>query len=152
MQIDNPALEQRLALWMSSYYGAKVVFIWAGNAYTFGEDFWKTLDLGGKLSPYPYGGVHNGNGWVVYPAPDGSGGTVPSLRLKLIRDGLQDVALLAAARRQLQAGRIAGDRARELERLLDPVPGVFVHPQYFDRLPETLLGRREAILKLLAQP
>jgi hypothetical protein len=149
MQIDNPALEHRLALWMSSWYGAKAVFIWAGNAYTFGDDFWKTLTLDGKLSPYPYAGVHTGNGWVVYPSPDGTG-TVPSLRLKVIRAGLEDVALLDAVRRQLDAGRITGKWATELKALLNPVPGVFVHPQYFDRPPETLLARREAILRLCA--
>jgi hypothetical protein len=149
MQIDNPALEHRLALWMSSWYGAKAVFIWAGNAYTFADDFWKTLALDGKLSPYPYAGVHNGNGWVVYPSPDGTG-SVPSLRLKVIRDGLEDLALMDAARRHLEAGRIRGERAAALQALLNPVPGVFVHPHYFDRLPETLLGRREAILRLCA--
>jgi hypothetical protein len=149
MQIDNPALEHRLALWMSSWYGARAVFIWAGNAYTFADDFWQTLTLDGKLSPYPYAGVHNGNGWVVYPSPDGSG-TVPSLRLKVIRDGLEDVALLQAAQRRIESGRVRGDQAAELKALLNPVPGVFVHPHYFDRRPEALLGRREAILSLCA--
>ncbi len=150
-QIDNPALEHRLAFWMSSWYGARAVFIWAGNAYTFGPDFWQTLALESKPSPYPYAGVHNGNGWVVYPTPDGAG-TLPSLRLKVIRDGLEDVALLAAARRLLAAGRVPGEQAAELEALLNPVPGVFVHPHYFDRLPETLLRRREAILRLCGAP
>lgn len=150
-QIDNPALEQRLAFWMSSWYGAKAVFIWAGNAYTFAADFWQTLTLDAKPSPYPYAGIHNGNGWVVYPSPDGTG-TVPSLRLKLIRDGLEDLALMAAVRRLIAAGRITGQRAADLEALLNPVPGVFVHPHYFDRLPETLLNRREAILRRCSAP
>lgn len=149
MQIDNPALEQRLALWISQALGAKAVFLWSGDAYTFGDDFWETLELSDKLSPYPYAGVHNGNGWIVYPGPDG-GPTIPSLRLKLVRDGLEDLALMQAAKDAIARGRISGERAEELERLLDPVPGVFVHPQYFDRLPETLLDRREAILKVLA--
>ena len=73
---------------------------------------------------------------------------MPSLRLKVIRDALEDLAVLRVVRQQLANGRIQGDRAQALEALLNPVPGVFVHPQYFDRLPETLLGRREAILRL----
>ncbi len=150
MQIDNPALEHRLALWMSRYYGAKVVFIWAGNAYTFGPDFWDTLKLSDEPSGFPYAGVHNGNGWVVYPTADGQG-TLPSLRLKVIRDGLEDLALMEAARRALAEGRVTEEQAATLETLLDPVPGVFVHPQFFDRLPETLLAWREAILRTLAQ-
>ena len=93
--------------------------------------------------------MHNGNGWIVYPSPDGTS-TLPSLRLKVIRDGLEDVALMEAVRAEINAGRIKGKKATDLAALLDPVPGVFVHPQYFDQLPETLLGRREAILKALA--
>jgi hypothetical protein len=145
-QIDNPALEHRLALWMSHYYGPKVVFIWAGNSYTFGDHFWQTLTLRDKPSPFPYAGVHNGNGWVVYPSPDRQS-TLPSLRLKVIRDGLQDIALTEAVRAAIDAGTIKGKSATDLAELLDPVPGVFVHTHYFDQLPETLLARREAILR-----
>ncbi len=148
MQIDNPALEHRLALWMSHYYGAKLAFIWSGNFYTFGDDFWQTLALDSKPSGFPYAGVHNGNGWIIYPSPDGQS-TLPSVRLKVIRDGLEDLALMEAIRARLAAGSITGEKAAELQRLLDPRPGVFVHPHYFDPLPETLLARREALLRAL---
>ena len=150
MQIDNPALEQRLALWMSHHYGARAVFIWAGSAYTFGDDFWQTLTLTDKLSPYPYAGIHNGNGWLVYPSPDGSG-TIPSLRLKVIRDALEDLALMKAVRDRIESGAIKGTAAKQLEALLNPVPGVFMSPHYFDQLPETLLKRREDILRRVAE-
>jgi len=148
MQIDNPALEHRLALWMSHHYGAKLVFIFAGSYYSFGDDFWQTLTLTDKPTSFPYAGIHNGNGWVVYPSPDGQG-TLPSLRLKVIRDGLQDVALMDGVRAAIEAGTIRGKSASELAALLNPVPGVFVHTHYFDQLPETLLARREAILRAL---
>jgi hypothetical protein len=151
MQIDNPALEHRLALWMSRSLGAQAVFIWSGYSSRFADDFWQTLTLSDQPSGFPYAGVHNGNGWLVYPAPSG-GGVVPSLRLKILRDGMEDLALLEAARSALEAGRVREPRAGQLRALLDPMPGLFVHPQYFDRLPETLLGRREAILRALAQP
>lgn len=150
LQIDNPAVEARLAVWMSHYYGAHAVFIWSGNAYTFADDFWQTLTLSDKPSGFPYAGVHNGNGWVVYPSPEG-GGTVPSVRLKLIRAGLEDIAIMRAARRLLQDSTVTGARARRLRRLLDPVPDVFVHPQYFDRTPDALLGKRRALLEFLSE-
>ena len=150
MQIDNPALEHRLALWVSHYYGAKVVFIWSGNFYTFGDDFWQTLTLDSKPSGFPYAGVHNGNGWIVYPSPDGQS-TLPSLRLKVIRDGLQDIALMEAVRAAIDAGTTKGKKATDLAELLDPVPEVFVHPHYFNQLPETLLARREAILRAVKE-
>ena len=87
------------------------------------------------------------------PTPTSSPSTtLPSLRLKVIRDGLQDLALLNAARRRLATGKVRAEHRQRLSTLLDPVPGLFTHPHYFDRLPETLLARRRAILELLASP
>ena len=151
MEIDNEALQQRLALWMSSYYGAKGVFIWAGFEESFADDFWSTLALSDKPGGYPYGGLHNGNNFLIYPPQTEGGPLVPSVRLKVLRAGMQDLAVLREAKRLLDEGQITGARARRLRELLDPVPGLFVHPQYWDRLPETLLARREAILQLLAR-
>jgi len=145
MEIDNPALEHRLALWMSRYYGAKGVYIWSGNSEwnVFAKDFWQTLALSDASSNYvyPYGGTHHGNGFLVYPPRDADGPVLPSLRLKVLRDGMEDLAILAAAERY----------KAKLGDLLNPVPAVFSHPQYYDQLPETLLGRREAILQKLQE-
>ncbi|MHB8994083.1 MAG: glycoside hydrolase domain-containing protein [Armatimonadota bacterium] len=152
MEIDNEAIQQRLALWMSNYYGAKGVFIWAGFAENFPEDFWSKLELSDKPGGYPFGGLHNGNNFLVYPPQTAGGPMLPSLRLKVLRAGMQDLALLREAQRLLDEGKISGARARRLRELLSPVPGLFVHPQYWDRLPETLLARREAILQVLARP
>jgi hypothetical protein len=150
MEIDCDALQHRLALWMSNYYGAKGVFIWAGFCEDFADDFWTTLALSDKPSGYPYGGLHNGNNFLIYPPREEGGPLVPSLRLKVLRAGMQDLALLREVQRLLDEGKITGARAKRLRELLSPVPGLFVHPQYWDRLPETLLARREAILRALA--
>lgn len=151
MEVDCEALQHRLALWMSDYYGAKGVFIWAGFwAAGLSDDFWSTLELEMTPGSYPYGGIHNGNNFLVYPPQSEDGPVLPSVRLKVLRDGMEDLALLRSARRWLAEGKVQGARARHLRELLDPTPGVFVHPQYWDRLPETLLKRREAILRLLA--
>ena len=149
MQVDNPALEHRLALWMSDYYGARGVFIWAGAYYTFGDDFWQTLQLSEEPSPFPYAGVHNGNGFLVYPDPNDPQGTVPSLRLKVLRDALEDLALQALLRRQLERTDLSEEQRRPVAALLDPTPELFLRPQHFDRLPETLLRRREAMVRQL---
>ena len=152
MEVDCDALQHRLALWMSQYYGARGVFIWAGfSAGGLKDDFWQTLELEQKPGGYPYGGIHNGNNFLVYPPQTDGGPVLPSLRLKVLRAGMQDLALLRAARRMLDEGQIKGERARELAELLDPTPHIFMHPQYWDRLPETLRRREQAILKCLAQ-
>jgi hypothetical protein len=151
MEVDCEALQHRLALWMSDYYGAKGVFIWAGFwASGLSDDFWTKLELETTPGDYPYGGLHSGNNFLVYPPQTDGGPVMPSVRLKVLRDGMEDLALLRAAERLLAEGKVDGARAGHLRELLDPTPGVFVHPQYWDRLPETLLERREAILRLLA--
>ncbi|MCD6351845.1 MAG: DUF4091 domain-containing protein [Armatimonadetes bacterium] len=152
MQIDNPAIEHRLALWMSRYYGAKGVFIWAGFvASGLRADFWQTLTLNGKPSGFPYAGIHNGNNFRVYPPREEGGPVMPSLRLKVTRAGMEDRALLAAAEDLLASGQVKGGRAERLKALLNPVPDLFVDTHYFTHDPARLLGRREAILRLLAE-
>ncbi len=150
MEIDNQALEHRVALWMSRYYGAQGVFTWAGfSAGDLPADFWTTLRLSDKPSGFPYAGIHNGNNFRVYPPMQEGGEVLPSIRLKVTRAGMEDLALLSAAERLLMEGKIDGERAQKLWRLLDPVPDIFVHPHYFDRLPETLLQRRDEILRTI---
>lgn len=151
MEVDNEALQHRLALWMSDYYGAKGVFIWAGfSAGGLKDDFWQTLELESKPGGYPYGGIHNGNNFLVYPPQSDGGPVLPSVRLKVLRAGMQDLALLHACRGLLAEGRIKGSKATKLKQLINPVPALFTHPQYWDRLPETLLARRQQILEVLA--
>jgi hypothetical protein len=154
MQLDNPALDHRVAGWMSYRFGAKGIYIWAGNLeWDKMTTIWQDGAIQTKATyTYPYGGVHNGNGNLVYPPRDQGGPVIPSIRLKVLRNGLQDIALLNACER-VCAGKgpvkVSAARRKELRGLIDPVPGVFQHPHYYDRLPETLLERRAAILRLL---
>ncbi len=141
MEIDNEALQHRLALWMSWHYGAKGVLIWSGNSeWPFlGEDFWTRLELPAKENgAYPYGGAHHGNGFLVYPPREVNGPVLPSLRLKILRDGLEDIAIFDAIRRKY--GKAGAE-------WVNPVPAVFQHPHYYDQLPETLLAKRTQILE-----
>ncbi len=141
MQIDNPALEQRLAMWMSWYYGAKGVFIYMGNGeWKSPEAFWKSLDVSDLNSAYayPYGGVHHGNGFLAYPPTSPEGRVIPSLRMKILRDAVEDLAIFEAIKTKY------GKSAAGIPTIN---PEVFCHPHYFDSLPETLLGKREKILK-----
>lgn len=141
MLIDNAALEHRLALWISYHYKAGGVLIWSGNSgwNIMAKDFWSTMEIPGESASYPYAGIHNGNGFLVYPPREKDGKVLPSLRLKILRDGMEDIAIMEAAKKK------TGTRAAA--RLISPVPDVFIHSHYYDRLPETLLEKREALLK-----
>ena len=149
MQIDNEALEHRLALWMSAHLGARGVFIWAGNAWDLAADFWENPVLASTPATFPYAGIHNGNGYLVYPPRVPGGAVLPSLRLKILRDGLEDLALFRAVEERLP--QLDEAAQAEWKQWLDPTPGVFVHPHYFDRRPEALRGHREAVLQRLAR-
>jgi len=140
MLIDNAALEHRLALWMSWYYKARGVFIYAGNSWgDIPSDFWQKMDLQAKEYKYPYAGIHNGNGFLVYPPVEKDGKVLPSLRLKILRDGMEDIAIMEAVRKAY------GDRTAA--KIISPVPDVFMHTHYYDRCPEALLEKMESILK-----
>ncbi|MCE9591307.1 MAG: DUF4091 domain-containing protein [Planctomycetes bacterium] len=145
MQIDNDALEHRLALWMSWHYGAKAVLIWSGNREWpgLGKDFWASRQLPTKENAgYPYGGTHHGNGFLVYPPREPGGEVLPSLRLKILRDGMEDIAIFEAIKRKY---------GKTGEAWIAPVPDVFQHPHYYDQLPETLLNKRAMILQKVRQ-
>jgi hypothetical protein len=137
---------------MSYYYGAKGVFIWAGfSARGMRPDFWETLQLSDELSGYPYAGVHNGNNFRVYPPRTPDGPVLPSIRLKVTRDALEDIALMRLAQELLDSGRLRPEQGHQLRDLLDPTPEVFVDFHYFNWNPAPLLNRRDALLHAMAE-
>jgi len=151
MEIDNPALEHRLALIMSYHYGAKGVFTWTGFfAGGLTDDFWQTLQLPTEPMGFPYGGIHNGNHFRVYPPRTEGGAVLPSLRLKVTRAALEDIALLRAAQQMIDEGLIDGDAAQQLQELINPVPELFVDFHYWDRTPQALIDWHEKILRTVA--
>ncbi len=148
MQIDNEAVEHRLALWSCWKYGAEGMFIWAGNR------GWKKGDIdrrdweqkGWKLSPKPYGfpyaGIHNGNGYLIYPGPN------PSIRMKVLHDGLEDYGYLMALKKALPL--IKNKKLRQRAEAILKVPTqIMVDPHYFNRNPQGILKIRDEIGKIL---
>jgi len=75
---------------------------------------------------------------------------LPSLRLKVTRAALEDIALLRAAQQMIDEGRIDGEAAQRLQELINPVPELFRDFHYWDRTPQALLAWHEQILQMLA--
>ena len=148
MELDNEAIEHRLTLWLAWKYQTTGMFIWSGNNEWIAKDVDRTdwQKTGWKLSdrpyPYPLGGVHNGNGYLIYPGP------VPSIRLKLLRDGLEDYGYLTELKK-----RAAITKDPELKKqatvLLAVPPNVLMGPHYFNRDPAALLSARTTIASLI---
>ena len=143
MEIDNEAIEHRLALWLAWKYQTPGMFIWAGNqdwhGKAAGRDWEKTgWKLTEKPAGFPYGGVHNGNGYLLYPGP------YPSVRLKVLRDGLEDYQYLVELK--TRAAKSANKDAVTRASALVQVPGeVLMGPHYFNRDPSALLQSRQAM-------
>ncbi len=129
--IDYPLLNYRVPSWIAWNYDIRGLLYWGGMSYWRGvDDPWtdpKTLDrrsgTGGAS-----GALFNGEGVLVYPGrAAGYEGIAPSLRLKALRDGIQDYDLLVlAARRgkEEEARALAAGLARSWFDW-DPDPAVY---------------------------
>jgi hypothetical protein len=148
MQIDNEAIEHRLALWLAWKYQTTGMFIWAGNRdwVSKGVDRtdWKSdqWQLPDKPYPFPYGGIHNGNGYLLYPGPN------PSIRAKVLRDGLEDYGYLMELQKRAAKSRDEALR-KKAESLLAVPPAVLVDTHCFNRNPAVLLDARKEIARLI---
>ena len=143
MLIDNDAVEHRLPYWMADRYGVQGIFIYGGNLewdkiFSNGsQEFAKLSDA--KLS-FPYAGKHNGNGFLIYPGPR------PSLRLKVLRDGIEDYWYLSRLKELTLKKRYASQAQSLLEGIS---PKIFVDTHYFSRDPNAILIYRVAIGELI---
>jgi hypothetical protein len=99
--VDVPLIESRLMHWLNYRFGLKGYLHWGFNAWT--DD------------PIKAPGQHRGDGWHVYPKPDG---LLNSVRWEQMRNGLQDYECL-----WLLEDKIAAIKAGLSERvaaLIDP--------------------------------
>jgi len=88
-QVDFPLLNYRIPGWASKRYGLTGLLYWT-------VVYWPECDP--WTSPLSYKQAFNGEGLLFYPgAPAGIDGPVPTLRLKALRDGLEDYEYLALA-------------------------------------------------------
>jgi hypothetical protein len=144
MEIDNDAMEHRIAHWMMWKYDVRGCFIWNGNSWPRGlnanwpAEEWVVQD---KPSPYPYAGIHNGNGYLLYPGPN------PSVRLKVLRDGAEDYGYLLALK--AAKDRLTGKDKDEAEALLKITPDLLVNTHYFNRDPNAILEYRARLARLI---
>jgi hypothetical protein len=88
-EIDFPLLNYRIPAWTSRRYGLTGLLYWTMVYWTAG-DVW--------ANPLTYNRLYNGEGSLFYPGGDaGIEGPVPSMRLKALRDGLEDYEYLLLA-------------------------------------------------------
>jgi len=93
LYVDMTGIEHRALFWQQAHYDVEGFLYWTStwwNASTGTADPWTDMATVRDLSPTVYG-----DGSVLYPgAKVGVDGPVASIRLKLIREGLEDVEYL----------------------------------------------------------
>ena len=102
--IDFPLLNYRVPAWMAWRDGMKGLLYWGGMSYWHETaDPWTEAPYyvgNGQRQQGKKGIIFNGEGSLVYPARAvGYDGVVPTIRLKALRDSIQDYEYLAVLQR-----------------------------------------------------
>lgn len=94
--IDYPLLHYRVPSWMAWREGMRGLLYWGGMSYWDQVDDPWTDPKTYRPGRNPKGPLFNGEGTIVYPAGAvGYDGIAPSLRLKALRDSIEDYEYLA---------------------------------------------------------
>lgn len=130
-QIDFPPVEFRAPFWVSWHYDVKGFLYWSSIYWTEGQDPW--------TKPH-FRDQYWGEGMLLYPGKAaGLSGPVPSIRLKLIREALEDFEYMTLAAQQ-------GHQA-EVDEIVDSLAQSFTD---WSASPEAYLAARAKIAALIA--
>jgi hypothetical protein len=156
--IDRPAIYQRLIAWYCWMYGVDGFEHWSTTY------FWRNVKKGKPMSEkWPNTGwdsrtyhFYNGEGQLIYPGPDGW--PLPSIRLEIFRDSMEDYEYLYILNELLEkkAGRTDDPYLQSARQLLKvdeymlkkypmEVKDTQEHTIMFPDQPEKILDVREKI-------
>jgi len=138
--IDYPAMAHRILPWMCWKYHATGLLYWCVNFWK--GDPWK--------DPANFTSDQNGNGSLYYPTAEGP---VPSLRMEVLRDGMEDYEYLYRLHELTDQAKAQGgvDPAliTEAERLLGVDASLVESLRSYANDPGVLLAQRRAIGDLI---
>ena len=167
MDVDTPSLDKRILIWQVMKANATGFLYWAATWY---RGMPKPTEIGNKAYPefntwdikaqefYWAAWLHvNGDGIILYPGPDRQ--PYPSIRLFVLRDGIEDyeyVQLLKKYLAEVQklplyktpAGKNLIDRARELCKVPDDI---VVDAFTYTRNPTRIMEQRRHIADMIEQ-
>ena len=142
--IDFDSLDYRIVPWISWKYDIRGVLYWCVNWWPFVNPFKSAANTKWE---------QNGNGLLFYPGQDGP---IASLRLEVIRDGLEDYEYLILLREKIDLLREKGlvnrfeNLYKKANELLDASTLVTSMFDYI-RDNETLLKRRDNIGQIIEE-
>ncbi len=130
-QIDFPPVHFRAPFWVSWHYRVKGFLYWSSIYWTDGQDPWTV--------PH-FRDAFWGEGMLLYPGQEaGLTGPVPSIRLKLIREALEDFEYMTLASGQGRAAQVAA--------IVDSLARSFSD---WSQDPEAYLAARAQLAELIA--
>lgn len=164
--IDEPAIDHRILFWQTKKINATGLLYWSTtwwvglepSAYSSKDSFpRKTLDFRGH-ELFTSNWVHvNGDGLLLYPGDDAE--PCPSIRLEVIRDGIEDFEYLSLLEKltadvekipkyQKAEGRNVIAAAKELAEVPDDISKSMTE---FTKEPAVIVQRRAAIGNMIEQ-
>jgi glycosyl hydrolase family 123 len=143
MVLDRPAIDHRMTYWFAFRQRIEGVSYWAVSAWPEGFENWpgEPWPVSPRV-PFPYSGQHNGNGFLCYPGADGL--PWPSIRLKIMRDGLEDEDYLHILR-----DRAGPTPSADVRALLDVPQELAGDLRYYNKDPQVLLNVRERLARAI---
>lgn len=137
MVVDRPAIDHRITYWLAFKQQIEGVSYWAVSNWPKGWDKWNGGAEPWPPNPrvaFPYSGQHNANGFLCYPGADGM--PWPSIRLKAMRDGLEDHDYLSLLRDRAGLTRWSAMADRAVP------PELAMGLRYYNKDPGVLLKAR----------
>jgi len=142
IRIDRPSIDIRIFYWMIwKYKMTPATFFWNGNSWPSGYQSWSS----GNWNISGFHGI-NGDGYIVYP---GDNGPVPSIRLKCIRDGIEDYEYLYLLKDKLKRSLIKKKVFKEAGALLAIDNSLIVNTHYYCKDPAVLLDYRLRLARMI---
>ena len=139
--IDHPAINHRIRFWMMEKYGVTGSLYWA-TTYWLGKGGALRNPWTSTMSVSPDGGTWgNGDGMMLYPAchePSATPvltGPVPSMRIEMLREGLEDREYFWLLREAVKKLEAAADARKQSEDALTLAKQALASP---DRLATSL--------------
>ena len=107
-ELDFPLLNYRIPMWINWHFGVTGLLYWSTTNWAYTRDVW--------IDPLTYDDRYNMEGSLLYPGIDaGVQGFVSSIRLKEIREGLEDYEYLTILS-QRRSRAVADKMVRKIAR------------------------------------
>jgi hypothetical protein len=143
--VDYPGIDHRMLGWMTYKYGISGLLYWGVDVWTHNNESLDTYAAANytNWNPNSYSTI-NGDGYLLYP---GKGDTAyPSMRLALLRDGIEDYDLFKEAEKLADANKASAGKIRSLLYINSKIINTLAD---YNQDGNVLLNHKEKLLKVL---